>query len=395
MLKRITLSLMLIGVLGCTHHNKVKNPTTPTKVTTVDLEPIRITATNNNGDIQSEAYDAKELFDAGTEAFNRGDFSTAEKKFTKVYQEFDASSYAESARYNAALALESQEKWAEALAVYIELVSKNPDATDAKFREAHCFAALEHYEDVMTILDQIEARVDLDGQRLIELHARKSQALFFTKDLEKSAAESAKAVEIYYKIREDEELDTDYYISMAHFYDAKVYGEKGRALPVRVNDGQKTLAQDLDDKAEFLLKAQDSYVRVLKIANRQFATMAGYEIGLLYEDFYIQIVNAPMPNELALDPLAQQIYREELQKEMKVLLEKSLRIYEKNILLGERVGLQNDFVKQSKTHLDAIKLLLATPIVPSPASQPTEEPTPTKKPGKKTKKGDFPGGKNG
>ena len=229
---------------------------------------------------------------------------------------------------------------------------------------------------------------------MIELHARKAQALFFTKELEKSAAESAKAVEIYYKIREDEELDTDYYISMAHFYDAKVYGEKGRALPIRVNDGQKVLAQDLDDKAEFLLKAQESYVRVLKIANRQFATMAGYEIGLMYEDFYIQIVNAQMPNELALDPLAQQIYREELQKEMKVLLEKALRIYEKNVLLGERVGLQNDFVKQSKLHLDAIRALLTTPIAPAPASQPTEE-TPTKKPGKKPKKGDFPAGKNG
>ena len=393
MLRQIALSLMFVTALACNHSKKVKNPT-PTRVTTVDLEPIRITASNNNGEIQSEAYDAKELFDAGAEAFNRGDYSTAEKKFTKVYQEFDASSYAESARYNAALALESQEKWAEALAVYQGLIAKNPDATDAKFREAHCLASLDRYPEVMEILSQIETRVDLDGQRLIELHARKAQALFFTKDLEKSAAESAKAVEIYYKIREDEELDTDYYISMAHFYDAKVYGEKGRALPIRVNEGQKVLAQDLDDKAEFLLKAQESFVRVLKIANRQFATMAGYEIGLMYEDFYIQIVNAPMPNELVLDPLAQQIYREELQKEMKVLLEKALRIYEKNVLLGERVGLQNDFVKQSKLHLDAIRALLTPPTAPAPASQPTEE-TPTKKPGKKTKKGDFPAGKNG
>lgn len=393
MLKRLAVSFLLVGLIGCVHNKKTKTPTAKPPVTVVDLEPIKITANNDNGTITAEAYDAKELFEAGAEAFNRGDYPTAEKKFTKLYQEFPESGYAESARYNAGLSQESQEKWAEALETYKALVAINPAATDANFRVAHCLARLDQHNEAMLVLNQIGTRVDLDGQRLIELHARKSQSLFYLKDLDKSQEESAKAVSTYEKIKDDEELETDYYISMAHFFDAKVLAERGQVLPIRVNDGQKALMQDLDNKAEFLLKAQTSYVKVLKIANRQFATMAGYEIGLMYEVFYQQILDAPMPNELALNPLAQQIYKEELQKEMRVLLEKALRIYEKNVLLGERVGLQNEYVEQSKAHMEALKALLNPPAPASqPASAPVEEP---KKPGKKPKKGDLTGGKNG
>src|SRR5690242_18728648 len=114
MRRRLVLFLSL-GLIGCIHHPTTKTPTSaPT--TEVDLDPIRITATVKDGKVQSEAYDAKSLFEEATDAFNRGDYATAAKDFARVYKEFPGSPYDESARYNTGLSLESQEQWQDALA---------------------------------------------------------------------------------------------------------------------------------------------------------------------------------------------------------------------------------------------------------------------------------------
>lgn len=383
---------LILGLAGCLAGPK--NPKHPGSTSTrvIELEPIRITASTSGDTIRSESYDAKQLFEEGTEAFNQGNYPIATKNFRRVFTEFPDSPYALPARYNASLSLESEEKWEEALAGYRELLQVNPDSLPGRFRVAHCLARLGRHAEILETLAPIEARSDLDGQQLIELHARKAQAFFHTQELDKSAEESARALSIYEDIKHDEPLETNYYVSMAQYYDAKVLGEKGRALPIRVNDGKQTLQQDLDDKAEFLLKAQGSFIKVLKLENRQFATMAGYEIGLLYEDFYHQILNAPLPNELTTE-IEKQAYIDILTQETRVLLEKALRIYEKNVLLGERVGLKNEFIEQSQLHIQAIKALLEqqnpAPTVPD---APAEDPK-LKKPN--NKKGDFPGGTKG
>jgi tetratricopeptide (TPR) repeat protein len=386
---------LVLTLAGCLPGaKKPKNPTAgPPPGALLEMEPLKITATTKGGEVRSEAYDAKSLFEEASEAFNAGDYVTAQKKFTRVFSEFETSPYADPARYNAALSLESQEKWAEALSGYEQLLAKSPGSIEGRMRMSHCLARLERFGDALAALTPLDSRSDLDAQRLIELHARKSEGLFKTGDFEASAKESAQALGIYEDIKDDEPLETDYYISMAQYYDGKAIAERGRALPIRVNSGKKMLEQDLDDKAEFLLKAQASYVKVLKIGNRQFATMAGYEIGLLYEEFYRQIQSAPMPDELK-DEEEKKAYQELLATETRVLLEKALRIYEKNVLLGERVGLKNDFVKQSATHIEAIKTQLgltggAQPEIPVPAP---EEP---KKKLPKGKKGDFAGGTKG
>jgi tetratricopeptide (TPR) repeat protein len=393
-MKRLVAMILAAGLMGCVGGKKTPKNPTPTPTTSVDLEPIRITASEGaDGEISSEFYDAATLFETASDAFERGDYPTAEKRFTQLFTEFETSNLANPARYNASLAQESQEKWAEALAGYQALLAKEPTAIPTRFRMAHCLVQLERYPEALETLLVVESRADLSGQQLIELHARKSQVLYYSNDPENSAKESAHALSIYEEIKNDEELETDYYLSMAQFYDAKVLGDQGRALPIRVDDGKKAVERDLDSKAEFLLKSQASFVRVLKIANRQFATMAGYEIGLLYEDFYHQILNAPTPSELKTE-LEKEVYKDLLTKELRVFLEKALRIYEKNVLLGERVGLKNEFIQQSAAHLEAIKQLLEATNTPEPAPAPAPETKPSKKPGK-GKKGDFPGKSNG
>src|SRR5205814_10136554 len=74
---------------GCLGHAKPKTatPGSSPATTIIEIEPIKITASGKGGEVKSEAYDAKSLFEEATDAFNRGDYATASKDFSRVYQE--------------------------------------------------------------------------------------------------------------------------------------------------------------------------------------------------------------------------------------------------------------------------------------------------------------------
>src|ERR1043165_9334373 len=104
--------------------------------------------------------------------------------------------------------------------------------------------------------------------------------------------------------------------------------ERFRAIPLRLPE--KQMAKDMDDKARLLLSAQRHYIDTIKLGNPQWASASGYQIGSLYEELYDCFIHAPVPSELQRPDAreARDIYYEELQKKIRVLLEKSVRTHE-------------------------------------------------------------------
>src|SRR4029079_11836409 len=90
--------------------------------------------------------------------------------------------------------------------------------------------------------------------------------------------------------------------------------------------------------------------------NPQWASASGSQVASLYEEFYDAFMAAPVPPEL-LGPRNDEkrgVYFEELRKKIRVLLEKSLRWNEQNLLMMERFGVQNEW--RDKTKLAYAKL---------------------------------------
>jgi hypothetical protein len=117
---------------------------------------------------------------------------------------------------------------------------------------------------------------------------------------------------------------------------------------------------DMEDKARLLLAAQRQYIETIKLGNPQWAAASGYQIGSLYEEFYDAFIHAPIPDQLLGDANQEkrEVYYEELRKKIRILLEKSIRTHEQNLLMMERLGVQNEWRDKSKLAFAKLQKLL-------------------------------------
>jgi len=120
------------------------------------------------------------------------------------------------------------------------------------------------------------------------------------------------------------------------------------------------MAADMENKAHELLVAQRLYIETIKLGNPQWAAASGYQIGSLYEEFYDAFVHAPIPPELIGESNLEkrEVYYEELRKKIRILLEKSLRTHEQNLLMLERLGVQNEWRDKSKLAFAKLQRML-------------------------------------
>jgi hypothetical protein len=148
----------------------------------------------------------------------------------------------------------------------------------------------------------------------------------------------------------------DYFPAQAHFFVGEIYRLHYEAVKLDPARGTDKLAEDLNYKAELLLSAQGHYLRSIRVGNGYWATASGAQIGMMYENLYEQMVNSPAPPELNAEEA--QVYRQELRKKIRVLLTKSINIYERTLEAAERIGSQNNFVDRTRESLRKVKELL-------------------------------------
>jgi hypothetical protein len=184
-------------------------------------------------------------------------------------------------------------------------------------------------------------------------------------------------------IEHEERLQTDFYLGLAKYHLGEIPHEHFRAVPLRLPE--KQMAIDMEEKARLLLVAQRQYIETIKLGNPQWASASGYQIGSLYEEFYDAFMHAPIPPELVGDANQEkrEVYYEELRKRIRILLEKALKTHEQNLLMLERLGVQNEWRDKSKLAFANLQKMLdptfkfefADPSAPAPAATPAP-PTP-------------------
>jgi hypothetical protein len=106
--------------------------------------------------------------------------------------------------------------------------------------------------------------------------------------------------------------------------------------------------------------AQRQYIEAIKLGNPQWAAASGYQVGSLYEEFYDAFIHAPIPPELKGEESSEkrEVYYEELRKKIRILLEKSLRTHQQNLLMLERLGVQNEWRDKSKLAFAKLEKML-------------------------------------
>ncbi len=330
-------------------------------VTTYEMDPIKIEAVKGPDGIHIESFDANELFETGGTALSEKRYDDAIAAYDRLLKEFSDSRYTKAALYNVGLAYQGKKDWAGAIArfrVLVDQYGEAPDAKDAAFQLGATYAEQENWPSSAEVFAQILQRKDLNADDKIEALGRRGFAQFRLKDLDTAERTFNSALAYFRQIEVEERLQTDFYLALCRYHLGEIPHERFRTAPLRLPEDQ--MRTDIEEKARLLLAAQRGYIETIKMGNPQWASASGYQVASLYEEFYDAFMGAPIPPELlgAANDEKRQIYVEELRKKIRILLEKSLRWNEQNLLMMERLGVQNEWRDKTKLAFAKLQKLL-------------------------------------
>ena len=344
----------IVGLVGCRTPGSAGREAPPAPVRQeVQFEPVTVT-----GDPELATLNDEELWAGGTSAFAAGDFARAARYFDRLVDFHPKSPHRREAFYQAGMAHERLEEWGEAEMRFSEIADAQKgtgDALEAALRVAETQYHQERYSEAARILALIAGRADLPVGKRLEAQVQQGVCELESGQPDKAEATMRQVTTTYEGLADKDEVN-NYFPAQAHFFIGEIYRLKYADVKLDPARGSDALANALNDKAELLLSAQGHYLRAMRVGNGHWATAAGAQIGALYEDLYENLVNAPAPAEL--DAEQAQVYREELRKKVRVLVNKSITAYEATLEAAERVGAQNAFVERTRKSLEKMKALL-------------------------------------
>jgi tetratricopeptide (TPR) repeat protein len=346
----------------------------------IDMEPMQVEIVRVGADARIDSYDATSLFEEGGALLAANDFDGALARYDRLLEKFPESSYVPPTLYNAGLAHEGKNDFRGAADRYRALVERFGDTADARdglFRLGGVLAELRDWQASADVFGRVLAGTDLSFADHIEALSRKGLAHHELGDLDGTESAMRQAIDLYKKESALERLDSLFFVGMAYYYAAASSHARCTQIPIRLPEAQ--MSKDLNEKARLLLQAQDEYVATIRLRDPHWATAAGYQVGAMYTEFHDQILAAPIPPEL--NDEAKEIYVEELRKTVRPLIEKAIGVFEKTVLMAERVGVRNDWVKRTSEQLDTLRRLL-TGEEHGDTPEPVLPPAPDRKPGR-------------
>lgn len=352
-------------------------PTSPQgEATRFDMDPVQITASRKNGELQLDAYDAQELFERASSAYAEKRLDEALVNYQTLLRSFAASPQARAAQYNLGLVLQDKRDWAAAAAQFRKFIESHPhdaDAKDAYFQLGVSLAEAKQWPESEQVFLQLLGRADLSADDKVEALTRRAVARYNLEDLD-TAEYILKDVFLLKRrleVTNDERLETDYFLALAQLMLAQISHKRSNLVQLRWPETQ--MQKDLEEKAKQLLEARRRYIEAVRYGNPRIASMAAFQIGTLFQEFYDGVMAVPPPNELGGETQgeARSVYREELQAKLRIVLEKALRGHEHNLELFERLGVETEWVTKSRTAIERLRQLLypTAPVdVANPAS---------------------------
>ena len=357
-----------IFVAGCAHQ----------KAQQVQMDPIVFAAQPGGG---VSTIDPEALFAEAGAAYQDKRYKEAVEIWDRMVSDFGESRYLNACLYNAGLALEAAGDLDQAAAHYRKLIARPcapeksgqcNDVIDGLYRLGSVYVQQQNWAASAELWKQILQRKDLTLSDRVEALARRAEAQFNLRDLGAAERTIREQQDLLKANAEVERLDNDFFVGMSAYYFGRIAHEQYRLLPVRLPE--KQMQQDLEDKARMLLLAQARYLEAMRVNNVDWATASGYQIGSLYHELYNDLVNAPVPPQLSGE--AKDVYLEQVRDRVKTLLQKAVQIHEKNLLMAERNGIDNEWVKRSNEEMAALKRLLVPGSTLAPADKGATKPAP-------------------
>jgi tetratricopeptide (TPR) repeat protein len=248
-----------------------------------------------------------------------------------------------------------------ARSAYEQVLSEDPDATDAADSWARRGAVEAELQDWARSAQSFgEAYASLRADQLvsyrIELLARQGYAFFSAENFESCDGVLSTAEKLYAAELESptERFSTYYFVGMMRFYRAALIHTRFRGIEVRLPEAR--MAKDFEAKLELLTSAQEAYNDAIRVKHVYWVSAAGYQLGTIFEEFYDALMHAPVPEWL--DESQKADYYEELKAQLRPVVNKAIWVFEKNLESARRIGYENPFVEQTREALGRLQSIL-------------------------------------
>ena len=244
------------------------------------------------------------------------------------------------------------------LAGLLAEVPEHADAADTWARLGAVQAELGEWAQSAHSLDEAYQRLDQAAlvSARIELLARRAYALFSDGAYESCSAVLDQAEALYAKEEQapTERFSTFYFVGMMRFYRAALLHTQFREVQVELPEARMTAA--FSKKLELLTAAQAGYNDTIRVKHVYWVSAAGFQLGTLFEEFYDDLMHAPVPDWL--DDGQKQTYYEELKAQLRPVVNKAIWVFEKNLESARRLGYENPFVEQTRDALARLQAVL-------------------------------------
>jgi tetratricopeptide (TPR) repeat protein len=192
-----------------------------------------------------------------------------------------------------------------------------------------------------------------EPSRRVEALVRRGFALFQLDRLDEARAVLADADRVWSDSQRDgsERFPSLYFVAMGRFYQAAVLHRRFLDAPIRLPMAQ--MKADFDRKLELLDAAQRAYNETIAVKHPYWVSAAGYQLGELFERFYVDVSRSPVPVEL--DAAALRTYERELDAQLRPAIEKAMWVHEQNLAAARRLGYATAFVERSERALARLR----------------------------------------
>lgn len=310
-----------------------------------------------DGEPVMAAFDDSALFQDAKGYFDGQKFEEAQQLYGKLLQYFPKSAYVHASLYNRGLCFEHLKQYAEAASHfrrYIQMAESVEDQRDGEFRWGYNLVQSEDWPTALDLYNRLLQKPEGLGEAdLAEAYLRRGTIFRgmarygeAERDLKKSMRLTEKA---YGGV-----VDGNPLYAEAHFRRGEIYEALFRKVQLKLP--VEKMKADLQDKVRFFRQSQASYLDALNVREPFWATAAGFKLGELYEVFYMHILQSEVPDEFDKD--TKRFYIVELKRKLRPLMEQALTIYEKNITMSQRVGAENDWVKETDARMARLRDLL-------------------------------------
>lgn len=341
-------------------------------ISEVEADPVLVRARADGDDFDTETVNAEEVFEQAYYDYQAQRYEDAADGYQILIDYFEDSRFYQPALYNGGLSYEKTEQWAKAAEAFETVIEEFPDtdeALNAHFRVSEAWYELEQYHQVQSLLTELLLRDDLDDIDRIEAHNRRGLALLELEEWTDAENSFRNALERNLRTSSSDQLDDDHrFIVMANYGVGRA--NHGRMSEFELVLPSEKMIEDLEEMAEYHQSAQNAYLRALREHHHYWSIAAGYKVGRLYEDFYMTIFTAEIPDELEEEKLT--AYFDQLRDQIEVLMDRALRVYERNLSFSERVARGEEaeqWVDETAIRLQRMKALLEDPMVQQRAEQ--------------------------